>query len=125
MTRKLTETFRESSTSGLHRLLGEYIATTIGRFIVMKMRVTQKSDRYYALTTVLGIPIAKACLIMDEKSRVGDVKDVYYMEFTNPLMRLLFCDEMRDLSDGGVVGRIVVLPFGGSIPVKYFTYRRL
>jgi hypothetical protein len=122
---KLTQTFRQSSTSGLHRLLGEYIATTVGRFIVMKMRVTKKDDRYYALTTVLGVPVANACLAVDEKSRVGDVQDVYYMEFTNPLMRILFCDEMRDTADGGVVGRIVVLPFGGSIPVKYFTYRRL
>jgi len=122
---RLTETFSESSTSGLDRLTGDYIATTVGRFIVMKMRVRKKEDRYYALTTVLGVPVANAYLIMDEKSRVGDVKDVYYMEFTNPLMRLLFCDEMRDLPDGGVVGRIVVLPFGKSVPVKYFRYRRL
>ena len=51
--------------------------------------------------------------------------DVYYLEFTNRMMRALWCDEMRDYGDGSLVGRIVALPFGKSLPLKYFIYQRI
>ena len=121
----LARTFSDSGTSGLDRLLGNYVAGTIGRFINMKMRVVREGDRYLATHSVLGVPVAKADCYVDEKSRAKDVSDVYYLEFTNPLMRVLWCDELRDHTELGLVGRIVALPFSSSIPLKYFIYDRL
>ena len=122
----LRQTFSDSKTSGIDRMLGTYVAGTIGRFILMKMRVVKKGTRYVATHTIFGVPVGVADCFVNEKSRAGDVSDVYYLEFTNPLMRVLWCDEMRDHVDGSLVGRIVALPFGGSpIALKYFTYMRI
>ena len=121
----LSQTFRDSKTSGLDRMLGEYVAGTIGRFILMKMRVVKKGARYVATHSIFGLPVGVADCFIDARSKAGDVSDVYYLEFTNPLMRVLWCDEMRDHLDGSLVGRIVALPFAKSpIPMKYFTYMR-
>ena len=106
-------------------MLGHYVAATIGRFILMKMRVVKKGSRYVATHSIFGVPVGVADCFVDAKSRAGDVSDVYYLEFTNRLMRGLWCDEMRDYEGGSLVGRIVALPFGKSIPLKYFIYKRI
>jgi hypothetical protein len=121
----LSQAFRDSKTSGVQRMLGNYVAATIGRFILMKMRVVEKNGRYVATHSIFGIPVGVADCFVDAKSRAGDVSDVYYLEFTNRLMRALWCDEMRDYDGGSLVGRIVALPFGKSIPLKYFIYKRI
>jgi len=121
--RALKETFEQAKPSSLDFLIGVFLAITVGRHISMRMVVEKTAKGYKCRHTVLNVTVAVSYSRIQE-TPAKDVGEVYFMYFRNPLMRFWWCDEMRALPDGGLVGRIVILPYILPITLRYFAYTR-
>jgi len=119
----LKETFARAEPVSLDFLVGVFLAITVGRHISMRMVVEKTPKGYMCRHTVWNLTVAVSYSRI-QPAHARDVGDVYFMYFRNPLMRLLFCDEMRALPDGGLVGRIVILPYLFPLTLRYFAYTR-
>lgn len=118
----LQQAFAHAAPGSLDQLIGVFLAITVGRFIVMRMVVEKKDEGYECRHTVWGICVATSWAVVQD-SPTGE-GPVYFITFPNRLMRYLWCDEMRALPDGGLVGRILAIPTSWRQPLKYFAYKR-
>jgi hypothetical protein len=119
---ELPRKYAAMTVSTLDDIIGVFLAVTVGRWISMRMVVTKTPEGYRCVHTVFNIPVATSMARIAE-SPVGDGV-TYFIAFPNRLMNWLWCDEMRLLPNGGLVGRITALPTRWKQPLKYFAYRR-
>lgn len=117
----IKETFLEVETQGMASYVGKYMASSVGKFIRMGMTVKEKKGKYKCKHTIFGIPVAFSSATLRPESASGDTTNVIFQDF----LLGLWCDEMKVLSDGSIVGRVVILPGKWNKLIKYFSYDRI